>query len=123
MSYARPSQQLKELQQRAAELQVELRQLNRSNRHLCIRSGLLSAMCDALCFIQITLACGYSGSQTEEPGKAGSEAPGEGVSAAQFGVLLESERQLLQQLSAKAELHESQPLAQVLEPEPGTIAP
>jgi hypothetical protein len=77
-----------------------------------IRNGLLSAMCDALCFIQIKLACTYSSSEAEQEG-----------GAAQFGELLQREVKLLQQLSTKAELGDSHSLEQLLQPEPGTIAP
>jgi uncharacterized protein (DUF3084 family) len=70
MSYSRTSKQLKELQLRAAELQQQYRELAAGKRALHIRNGLLSAMCDALCFIQIKLACTYSSSQVEQEGGA-----------------------------------------------------
>lgn len=112
MSYSRTSKQLKELQLRAAELQQQYRELAAGKRALHIRNGLLSAMCDALCFIQIKLACTYSSSQVEQEG-----------GAAQFGELLETEVKLLQQLSTKTEPGDSHLLAQLLQPEAGTIAP
>jgi hypothetical protein len=115
MSHARASKQLKDLRLRAAGLQVQLDDLAASRRALSIRNGLLAAMCDSLCFLQIRLACSAPGPQQV--------AEQEDASTQDFQELLGTEFKLLQQLSTESELGGCQPLDQLLQPEPGSLAP
>lgn len=80
-----------------------------------MRNGVLAAMCDCLCFLQIRLGCSSSGPQQV--------AQQEEASNQEFQELLVAEIKLLQQLSTKSELGDCQPLAQLLQPEPGILAP
>ena len=116
MSRIRATDQLRALQARAQELQQDVAAQQISRRQLLIRDGLLHCMCESLSFIQLSLASSiYCPAQQQEQQQAARE------EEARFGQLLQSEVQLLEQLSSKQHLGVSQPLAQVLVPEEGTI--
>jgi hypothetical protein len=77
-------------------------------------------MCESLSFIQLCLASSIY-SPAEQQGQQQQQQHREGE--ARFGQLLQSEVKLLEQLSSNKHLGVSQPLAQVLVAEEGTICP
>jgi hypothetical protein len=145
MSRLRPSETLKALKERHSALCQELQSQVETRRALLIKDGLLNAMCESLSLIQLTIACGYSGPRHDQPGLAGSaehnssspppqqqqasrplhqQSDVTGEDHHKFDELLRSEVQLLQLLTTKSELGNSQQtLAQLLQPDEGTISP
>lgn len=133
MSRIRASDQLKALQQRHLELKKSYQQHQQQRRALLLRDGLLNAMCESLSFMQLTLACGYNAQPDAQAEQQEDQAPCNSQEQrrasddlvrdeTKFGELLKSEVELLEQLNDKKGLG-GQSLAQLLEPEEGTISP
>lgn len=138
MSRLRPSETLRCLKERHSQLCQEWKNQVDTRRALLIRYGLLNAMCQSLSFIQLAIACGYSephqeqllGTQQQQQQQQQTSKPMHQqqdlteLDQQKFDELLKSEVKLLQQLTTKSQLGEcQQTLAQLLQPEEGTISP